>query len=487
LALRKSRKVSISPTAPWLEDPFERRVHGERLLKLVQTLNDQAYVIALNGDWGTGKSVFLRRLEHHFSNASPSLPFIRIDAWISDDAEDPLIPFVAAIYEAIRETQSGMTKLREDLARAAQKLATPITAFAANLILPGSGTAIDAAAKAGQSLIDWQLSRTTAADEFREVLERARDALTDRKKTRPITRPIVIAIDELDRCRPDFSIKALERIKHFFDVPGVVFLIATDSGNLPAAVRSVYGDAMDGELYLRKFFDYEYRLPTPSAEQNITALWRDFDMDSVLPEIREHHIIERSFHHAENYSETVRKFRSSIDAYEYRRFFSYFSGLFQLTLRDQAQAFTMLSAHIRTTPPEAFVRIPLVDCFMVCLRFFSPSTFELARRGRLSISSSNTEQSEKVRSAFVRIAADPDGKALSKYLSEGSLDRLLEGWRGESRRQMQQGQSDLAFAVMRMERRVEWNHQEPLDYIDGLLSLIFSFSPDIEEEATDAT
>ena len=476
MALHKSQDVAVDLSDPWRDDPFERYVHGERLLRLIRTLSDQPYVIALNGDWGTGKSVFLRRLEKHFANASPSLPFIRIDAWISDDAEDPLIPFVAALHEAIRSTQSEMKQLRTDLAAAAQKLAVPLTGFAANLIAPGSSAAIDAAAKAGQTLIDWQIARTKATDEFRATLAKARDALTGRDKSRRISHPVVIAIDELDRCRPDFSIKALERIKHFFNVPGVVFLIATDSGNLPAAVRSVYGDAIDGELYLRKFFDYEYRLPPPSAAQNLVALWRDFNMEKVLPEMNERHIVERAFHYSDNYGEVLSKFRDSIDAFEYRRFFAYFSDLFQLSLRDQSQAFTMLNAHIRTTP-EAVVRIPLVDCFMVCVRFFSPPVFEMARRGRLTISSGNTGLPEHVRDAFARIASTPDGRNLSKYLSQESYENLLEGWRGESRRLRQQGQNENAFALMRMERRVEWSQQEPLKYVEGLLGLIHAFSP----------
>lgn len=35
--------------------------------------------------------------------------------------------------------------------------------------------------------------------------------------------PIVIIIDELDRCRPDYAVKTLEVLKHFFDVSGFVW------------------------------------------------------------------------------------------------------------------------------------------------------------------------------------------------------------------------------------------------------------------------
>jgi hypothetical protein len=480
MALRKSNDVSVSPLLPWQDDPFDRRIHGERLLSLIRTLSDQPYVIALNGDWGTGKSVFLRRLEMHFQSASPSIPFVRIDAWISDDAEDPLVPFVAALHDRIRATQTGLQRTRDEFVKAAAKLAVPVTSFLANAIAPGSGGLIDAASEAGQSMIDWQIARTSAASEFREALAKVRDGLTERESNRPISRPIVIAIDELDRCRPDFSIKALERIKHFFNVPGVVFLIATDSGNLPAAVRSVYGDAIDGELYLRKFFDYEYRLPRPTARQNLAALWRDFDMERVLPESNNRPKIERAFLYTDGYSALLVGSPEEIDAFEYQQYFAHFSELFDLSLRDQAQAFTMLSAHVRTTPRN-YVRLPLVDSFMVCLRFFYPAAFEMAKRGTLNISANSAETPEKARKAFNKIVASPDGRALSKYLTEGSLQALLEQWNSEIRRLFQQGNNENAFAYQRMAIRCELNKNEPLDYIDGLLGLIFSFSPDVEE------
>lgn len=476
MALLKSRDVSVDPNNPWDGDPFERKVHGDRLLALVRSLQDLPYVIAINGDWGTGKSTFLKRLEYHFERAAPKVPFIRIDAWATDDAEDPLVPFVASIQMRIRETQTLAQKSREALVEAAVKLAVPVTSLAANLIAPGSGSAIDAATKFGQTLIDWELARSDSTKAFRKALEGARDALTGHENGDRIQRPIVIALDELDRCRPDFSIRALERIKHFFNVPGVIFLIATDQGNLPAAVRCVYGESVDGELYLRKFFDYEYRLPRPTAYANIHALWSEFGMSSVLPETLEEPLVQNAFYRADKYYEFVTKFRSSLDAFEYKQHFAHICEVFQLSLRDQSQAFTMLSAHVRTTP-ESFVRIPLIDCFSVCLRFFHPPSFDLLRAGAFSFSSIPGDYPHRIRSALNTFANSSDGQALARYFGHATDDSVVEALQHDIKRLSSQNQTVVVPAFERLYYRIRLNRKAPPEYVSTLLGLLYSFTP----------
>jgi predicted KAP-like P-loop ATPase len=37
--------------------------------------------------------------------------------------------------------------------------------------------------------------------------------------TKKEKKPLVFIVDELDRCKPEFAIRLIERIKHFFDIP----------------------------------------------------------------------------------------------------------------------------------------------------------------------------------------------------------------------------------------------------------------------------
>lgn len=80
---------------------------------------------------------------------------------------------------------------------------------------------------------------------------------------REVNLPLLIFVDELDRCRPDYAIELLEGIKHLFGVPGVTFVIATNIAQLSESIKAVYGSGFDGQRYLQRFFDLQYTLSAP--------------------------------------------------------------------------------------------------------------------------------------------------------------------------------------------------------------------------------
>ena len=77
----------------------------------------------------------------------------------------------------------------------------------------------------------------------------------------PSEYPLLIFVDELDRCRPDYAIKLLEQMKHLFSVPGVIFVLAINGEQLNHSIRAVYGAGFDSARYLRRFIDFDIRLP----------------------------------------------------------------------------------------------------------------------------------------------------------------------------------------------------------------------------------
>jgi hypothetical protein len=76
-------------------------------------------------------------------------------------------------------------------------------------------------------------------------------------------KPLVFIIDELDRCRPSFALELLERVKHFFAVPNVHFVLGAHLKQLENSVRVTYGSEIDAQLYLQKFISLHVELDTP--------------------------------------------------------------------------------------------------------------------------------------------------------------------------------------------------------------------------------
>ena len=103
---------------------------------------------------------------------------------------------------------------------------------------------------------------------FKEILAKELDYVDKRKK-------LLIIIDELDRCKPLFALQTLEIVKHLFDIPNVVFLLAMDFSQLRHSVATVYGQDMDSEGYLRRFANHLVKLPAPSIREYVNFLFKE--------------------------------------------------------------------------------------------------------------------------------------------------------------------------------------------------------------------
>ena len=75
---------------------------------------------------------------------------------------------------------------------------------------------------------------------------------------------ILVIIDELDRCRPNYAIEFLETIKHLFDIRGLVFVIGVDKGQLASSAKALFGQELVFDEYYRKFAHRNVNLPVKS-------------------------------------------------------------------------------------------------------------------------------------------------------------------------------------------------------------------------------
>ena len=63
-----------------------------------------------------------------------------------------------------------------------------------------------------------------------EALENADTAdIVEKDKESSLPRPLVVIIDELDRCKPTYALDLLEKIKHIFDAKNVCFVLVTNA------------------------------------------------------------------------------------------------------------------------------------------------------------------------------------------------------------------------------------------------------------------
>lgn len=382
--MKRIDELSIDPKTPFEGDDLGREPQAAALLRLVKTVGSSSLVVAIKSPYGSGKSTFLRRLAPYFE--ANRVPAVSLDLWKQDYMPDPLLAYIGALKKRI-EILNGPTKATagnaiSNLAKYGSQICGPIVAALAEEI--PAGKTLKAIAKliteGSKKALDAQKEHEESVEGFRDSLIKARDALTDRAADMEIA-PIAFIIDELDRCKPDFAMRALERIKHFFDIEGVVFVIATDDANLPAAVQTVYGIGQDADRYLRKFIDFEFNLPAPPADQFCKYLFKQFSLETLAGSSIDDAARELATR-SDQFRENPRHLRYTLAGL--REAFPVFAEALKLSLRDQLQAFGAAVAVIRSAPP-GFPILPSVLVCCVCVRYVDQPLYDNLRSNHFSL------------------------------------------------------------------------------------------------------
>ena len=259
----------------WADDLLDRVGEADMIAAFIegatlQALNSPskgAITLAVEASYGEGKSFFLRRLSDQLALKHP-VAFV--DAWTDDLADDPLTALVATLKEAIapansegigEDVRSKLQNVMEKSGKIAKIVGTGLFKRALGLVITGAAveassellTGIGEDARAavqgqlegsGKEAVEG-LTAITSAKALTLMEERVLDfeagrkamdelkaglaALVSALEEKGVQPPIIIVIDELDRCRPTYAIKLLEEIKHLFDVPGLVFIFGMHS------------------------------------------------------------------------------------------------------------------------------------------------------------------------------------------------------------------------------------------------------------------
>ena len=241
----KVSEPEIDPNDIWEPDKLDRKKIAERLTRIVED-QEAPFVISLDGRWGTGKTFLLKRWQAQLDK--DGYQAIYFNAWEDDFCDDPLLAIIGQLTEHFQEG-----KLRE-MATIIGDIALPI------LTSRLTGVAFTRKDLKRDNLLNDYRTQLRTKREIRNHLARLAEVVKEQSD-----KPLVFIIDELDRCRPTFAIELLERVKHIFDVPNIVFVFGINRGELQKSVKSIYGDIEAG-VYLRRFFDMEFVLPQVDPE-----------------------------------------------------------------------------------------------------------------------------------------------------------------------------------------------------------------------------
>ena len=257
-------EIKVPQNNPFENDRLGRQEPAEILTHLLGSLEGPC-VLAVDAMWGNGKTTFLRMWAQHLRKKK--FPVVEFNAWETDYAGDPFVALSSELTKGLREyegTDKGLTEKITNAATGVLQSVNPGLVQSAIAGIPIPIVAQTLASFAKKRLSGYQAAQKSLKA-FRGVLQDMADTLSKSNENRPL----IVVIDELDRCRPSYAVELLETAKHLFAVNNLVFVLAVNRAELAHSIKALYGSGFDAEGYLGRFFDVDFVLPAPGRDDFI--------------------------------------------------------------------------------------------------------------------------------------------------------------------------------------------------------------------------
>lgn len=222
-------------------------------------------MIALYGEWGSGKTSLMQYVQSQLGKESFKTIFF--PAWKMEKDDNLSL----SLLESIIESEKGLDK----------------TDIKGAFLAIGKGIGKGLSAKIGpininfkeviQSVEDYNTSLTEDSSlkrikSFQEKYRGLEDAVLMKSKKAKL----IVFIDDLDRCEPENVLDLLSAIKLFFTFgKQTIFICGLDEKAVDAAVKVKYKDVVKSGEYMEKIFDISFDMPKPDINKMIEYYFND--------------------------------------------------------------------------------------------------------------------------------------------------------------------------------------------------------------------
>lgn len=374
----------------WADDKLgikENVIGFSNILKQEKFTQDgTSKVYSISAEFGIGKTFFCDKLKDVLKQ--DNIPVSMLNIWKMDFYENPLVPLLINLQKTYAQYSAG-PRIFPNPTKLLNAFKTIVSGISIEANAPLFGKiVID-----GEKMVNCHenlkknakdSSIYTEYEQFEEELNNLKTFLKNWAKE--VDKPIVIIIDELDRCRPDYAVKTLEILKHFFDISGFVFVLSIDEEQLKSSVETLFGTKnFDG--YKRKFINNSFILPNPDKEKFTNFLYEKSGLANVIKHIEDSNkdlvfkvrrdnykdFINRSFFGEDNAKEIEKcvnfnKLQTTESVI--KRYFTAYSIWFKFTLRQMEQVFDRVVLFTKTIADTDMLFSPDLAVYCICLHEF---------------------------------------------------------------------------------------------------------------------
>jgi predicted KAP-like P-loop ATPase len=216
----KHQEIEIPAENPFSNCKLSREAYAKVLSDIVRNYAD-GFVLAINNEWGTGKTTFVKMWKQHLNNEG--FQTVYFNAWENDFDSNPLVALMSELKPLTKGKIDGEKVFKTVVEKGAVLVKNVVPVLAKSLFkkyvadIDDIGDAFENTTKAATEILEEEIEeyavKKKTVSEFRKELKKFIEKTgTDQ--------PLIFIIDELDRCRPNYSVEVLEQMKHFFSVPG---------------------------------------------------------------------------------------------------------------------------------------------------------------------------------------------------------------------------------------------------------------------------
>lgn len=268
---KKSLGMSDIPIFEENDDRLDMRKYVDGLVEFVKDCCTPMS-IALQGDWGTGKTSFINRMQKRLDKEDGEIVTVYFNTWqysqfnMSDSLYYSFVQCIVNCIEVKRPEQSAKVK----------KILTSL----GKIFLDITKQIVENKTGCNLNIVGEELNelRSEKMENITKLKEDYRNLINE---TAGNDGRVIIFIDDLDRLNPEIAVALLETIKLFMDVEKSVFVLAIDYDVVVRGVQAKYGKDMDDEK-CRSFFDKIIQLPfrMPTENYKIKKLLEKNDQQS---------------------------------------------------------------------------------------------------------------------------------------------------------------------------------------------------------------
>ena len=256
------------------DDLFGIQVYQNALIKYIK-LTDTPITIALQGEWGSGKTSLMNLLRYNLCDVdgAPYFP-IWINTWQYSLMKTPSQAIIS-ILEGIINQMGALASNEQKWEESKRKIGGLFKKMAV------VGTKVAAGAVGIDSDVVGELfegGSPSASSDIMQLKEEISKLIEDALSKDASKIGFTFYIDDLDRIDPPVAVEILELLKNIFDLEKCVFVLAIDYDVVIKGLKPKFGELTEAnEREFRSFFDKIIQLPfsMPVASYNVDTFLVD--------------------------------------------------------------------------------------------------------------------------------------------------------------------------------------------------------------------